>query len=43
LIRDDRDRITTDASPFSKTFSTDPNLVGRVVEFDDERFAIEFR
>jgi hypothetical protein len=40
---EDADRITTDASPFSKTFSTDTNLVGRVVEFDDEKFAIEFR
>jgi len=33
----------TDASPLPKTFSTDSNLLGRVVEFDDEKFVIEFR
>ena len=41
--REDLNRITTDASPFPKTFSTEPSLMGRVVELDDERFAIEFR
>jgi hypothetical protein len=41
--RDDADRVTTDASPFPKTFSTEPNLVGRVMEFDDKRFVIDFR
>ena len=34
--REDADRPTTDASPLPKTFSTEPNLVSRVVEFDDE-------
>ena len=41
--REDFHQAVTDASPLPKTFSTEPNLVGRVVEFDDERFAIEFR
>ena len=41
--REDRKVITTDASPFPKTFSTSPQLVGRVVAFDNESFAIEFK
>jgi hypothetical protein len=41
--REDDHRAVTDASPLPKTFSTDSNLRGRVVEFDDEKFAIEFR
>ncbi len=41
--REDAHEAVTDASILPKTFSTDPNLVGRVVEFNDERFAIDFR
>jgi len=41
--REDDHRAVTDASPLPKTFSTDSNLLGRVVEFDDEKFVIEFR
>ena len=40
---DSHDHPVRDASFLPKTFSTDANLVGRVVELDEERFAIEFR
>ena len=41
--RENAHQTVMDASPLPKTFSTDPNVVGRVVELDDERFRIEFR
>jgi hypothetical protein len=32
-----------DASKIGKTFDVRPDAIGRVVEYDGERFAIEFR
>jgi len=40
---EDRTRITTDASPFPKTFSVDPTVVGRVQQVDNHGFVIVFR
>jgi hypothetical protein len=33
---------STDGSPFPKTVSTDATVVGRVVQLDNDGFAIEF-
>ena len=41
--REDRTRITTDASPFPKTFSVDPTVVGGVQQVDNQGFVIVFR
>jgi hypothetical protein len=38
-----KERVSGDASSLPKTFSVVNNLVGKVVEFDGDVFAIEFR
>ena len=40
---EDRTRIMTDASPFPKTFSVDPTVVGAVQKVDNQGFVIVFR
>jgi hypothetical protein len=35
--------VSGEASPLRKTFSTQPNVIGKVVEFDGNSFGVEFR
>ena len=35
--------VSGKARPSRKTFSTEPNVIGKVVEFDGNSFAVEFR
>lgn len=42
-LDDPKEWLSGEASPLPKTFSTEENLVGKVVEFDGDAFAIEFR
>jgi hypothetical protein len=35
--------VSGEASPLRKRFSTEPNSIGKVVEFDGNSFAVEFR
>jgi hypothetical protein len=35
--------VSGEARPLRKTFSTEPNVIGKVVEFDGNSFAVEFR
>ena len=42
-VVDRKERVSGDASSLSKTFSVVNNLVGKVVEFDGDAFAIDFR
>jgi putative restriction endonuclease len=42
-LDDPKESLAGDASLLRKTFSIDENLVGKVIEFDGDKFAIEFR
>ena len=42
-LDDPRERTDGDASAIKLTFSTHQDVIGKVVDFDGDSFAIEFR
>ena len=42
-LEDPRERTNDDASALRKTFAVYRNMVGKVVEYDGDFFAIDFR